>query len=79
MTLPRSRATGPEALVAAPDNSTGVFGSLRYSRHAGTEMLLIYGGSTARLSATRWPRATTRTRPACWTGVSRSACAPGAI
>jgi len=41
MTLPRSRATGPEALVAAPDNSTGVFGSLRYSRHAGTEMLLI--------------------------------------
>ena len=36
------RVTGPEVLVAAPDNSTGVFGSLRYSRHAGTEMLLIY-------------------------------------
>ena len=35
------RVTGPEVLVAAPDNSTGVFGWLRYSRHTGTEMLLI--------------------------------------
>jgi hypothetical protein len=36
------RVKGPEVLVAAPDDSTGVFGSLRYSRHTGTEMLLTY-------------------------------------
>ena len=42
------RVTGPEVLVAAPDDSTGVFGSLRYSRHTGTEMLLTY--NTERVS-----------------------------
>ena len=36
------RVTGPEVLVAAPDDSTALFGSLRYSRHTGTEMLLTY-------------------------------------